>query len=92
MITNNSFNKSLSVSIEQETVSRKLLELLDDAIKHDGYGDIRVEVKILKRKQKEVIIHYGRQYRFVIDMPLKQPAQVTGHQSNDGDEGSHPLL
>lgn len=45
----------------------KLLLLLDDILKHDGFGEIRVEVNILKRKQKEVIIHCGKQYRFVVD-------------------------
>jgi hypothetical protein len=45
----------------------KLLELFDEVITHDGYGDIHVEVKILKRKQKEVILHCGKQYRFVVD-------------------------
>jgi hypothetical protein len=47
----------------------KLLELFDDIIHHDGFGDIRVEVRILKRKQKEVILHCGKQYRFVVDAP-----------------------
>ncbi|MDP2561778.1 hypothetical protein [Psychrobium sp. 1_MG-2023] len=47
----------------------KLLLLLDDIIAHDGFGEIRVEVNILKRKQKEVILHCGKQYRFVVDAP-----------------------
>ncbi|PHR83483.1 MAG: hypothetical protein COA59_11720 [Colwellia sp.] len=47
----------------------KLLTLLDEIIAHDGFGEIRVEVNILKRKQKEVIIHCGKQYRFVVDAP-----------------------
>jgi len=34
---------------------------------HDGYGEMKVEVKILKRGQKEVIVHFGKQYRFVVD-------------------------
>ncbi len=51
-----------------DPVQLKLLELLHDALSHDGFGEIRVEVKILKRQQKEVIIHYGRQYRFVVDL------------------------
>ncbi|MEM1159536.1 MAG: hypothetical protein AAGJ28_01260 [Pseudomonadota bacterium] len=38
-----------------------------DMILHDGYGEMRVEVKILKRGQKEVIVHFGKQYRFVVD-------------------------
>ncbi len=50
-------------------VKEKLLALLDDVLQHDGYGDIAVEVRILKRKQKEVILHCGKQYRFVVDVP-----------------------
>lgn len=53
----------------QQPVKSKLLELMDDVLAHDGYGDIRVEVRILKRHQKEVILHCGKQYRFVIDTP-----------------------
>jgi len=47
----------------------KLLLLLDEIIEHDGFGEIRIEVNILKRKQKEVILHCGKQYRFVVDAP-----------------------
>ncbi|MEM7058480.1 MAG: hypothetical protein AAF557_12875 [Pseudomonadota bacterium] len=39
-----------------------------DMIRHDGYGEMRVEVRILKRGQKEVIVHFGKQYRFVVDV------------------------
>jgi hypothetical protein len=48
---------------------KKMLALFDEILKHDGFGEIKVEVKILKRKQKEVIIHCGKQYRFVVDTP-----------------------
>jgi hypothetical protein len=51
-----------------------LLELVDDVLAHDGYGDIRIEVRILKRRQKEVILHCGKQYRYVIDVPGEQGA------------------
>lgn len=47
----------------------KLMALFEDILEHDGFGEIRVEVNILKRKQKEVIIHCGKQYRFVVDVP-----------------------
>ena len=46
---------------------QKLLEVFNDLVKHNGYGELKVEVKILKRGQQEVIIYYGRQSRFVID-------------------------
>jgi len=45
----------------------KLIELYGDLFVHDGYGDMRIEMKILRRGQKEVIIHCGKQYRYVMD-------------------------
>lgn len=54
---------------ELDPVKSKILSLYDDILEHDGFGEIRVEVTILKRKQKEVIIHCGKQYRFVVDTP-----------------------
>lgn len=59
--------KTTSIDNQTEPLKNKLIELLDDVLLHDGFGDIRVEVKILKRKQKEVILHCGKQYRFVVD-------------------------
>jgi hypothetical protein len=60
----------MSITTEQSHAKQKLMELFDDVLTHDGFGEIRVEMKILKRKQKEVILHCGKQYRFVIDTPL----------------------
>ncbi len=48
-------------------VKLKLIELYDDVFNHSGYGDITVEIRILKRGQKEVILRCGKQYRFVVD-------------------------
>jgi len=53
-------------------VKSKLNALLDELLSHDGFGEIRVEVRILKRRQKEVILHCGKQYRFVVDVPATQ--------------------
>ena len=47
---------------------QKMLAVFKDLIQHDGFGEFKVEVKILKRKQKEVIIYCGKQYRYVIDV------------------------
>lgn len=63
-----------SKQLQPQPVKNKLLELVDDILAHDGYGDIRVEVRILKRQQKEVILHCGKQYRYVIDVPTEQDA------------------
>ena len=55
--------------IKTDKVKNKLLELFDDVLTHDGFGEIKIEMRILKRQQKEVILHCGKQYRFVIDTP-----------------------
>lgn len=63
-------------------LKHKLLSLVDDVLSHDGYGDIRVEVKILKRHQKEVILHCGKQYRFVFTDERNQIAAKDNIFSN----------
>ena len=47
----------------------KISEIYSEIFEHDGFGEMKVEVKILKRGQKEIIIHCGKQYRFVVDYP-----------------------
>ena len=70
---------------QKEAVKRELLAIFEDAFQHDGYSDFRVEMRILKRKQKEVIIHYGKQHRFVLDYH-NQP------QTDSSDMGEKLLL
>jgi hypothetical protein len=48
-------------------VLEKLTDLYAEALAHDGFAEIRVEIRILRRGQKEVILHCGKQYRFVVD-------------------------
>ncbi len=54
----------------------KLVELYQDIYDHDGYGEIRVEVRIQRRGQKEVILHCGKQYRYVLDFDSKTTRQL----------------
>ena len=62
--------------VTNRTVVARLVALYADLLTHEGFGEIRVEVRILKRRQKEVIIHCGKQYRFVVDF-------VPGHVPED---------
>ena len=55
-----------SVSAYEEVLA-KFRDLYGEVFNHDGYGEIRVEMRILKRGQKEIIIHCGKQYRYVVD-------------------------
>ena len=56
------------MSDSNETVLAKIRELYEMLYRHEGYGDMMVEMRFLKRGQKEVIIRCGKQYRFVVDL------------------------
>jgi len=45
----------------------RIVELFEPCLRHDGHAGFRVEMRILKRRQKEIIVDCGRQYRFVLD-------------------------
>jgi hypothetical protein len=49
------------------TVLAKLTDLYREAFLHDGFAELKVEIRILRRGQKEVILHCGKQYRYVIN-------------------------
>ncbi len=61
------------MSDDNTVVLDKLCELYEMLLEHDGFGELRVELRMLKRGQKEVIIRCGKQYRYVVDFP---PARV----------------
>ena len=52
---------------ENNDVRNKLNELFNEILLHDGYGRIEVDMKILRKGQKEVILRCGKEYRFVVD-------------------------
>ncbi len=45
----------------------RLNALLDEYVMHDGWGHLEMDMRILTRHQKEVVIRAGREYRFVVD-------------------------
>ena len=51
-----------------QRVKAKLCEIYDEMIAHDGFAGFTVEIRILRRGQKEVIVDCGKQYRFVVDV------------------------
>ena len=68
-----------------EQVLSKLDEIYREAFAHDGFAEIRIELRILRRGQKEVILHYGRQYRFMVDYP----SPAAGRQGTGGEKSKH---
>ena len=63
----------MSTATNKEVLD-KFAQLYREVFSHDGHGHICVEMKILRRGQKEVIIDCGKQYRFVVDFANKVPA------------------
>lgn len=57
----------LSLDDNHAAVVEKLVDLYTDLFMHEGYGNMSVEIKFLKKGQKEVLIRCGKDYRFVVD-------------------------
>ena len=72
----------------RQDVKARLLDVYEDLLRHDGYGSFRVEMRLLRRGQKEVIVDCGKQYRFVIDF---EAPRIRGAGETPGDEGSRDL-
>jgi len=56
------------VSGTTTSAKARLLSLFEELLQHEGYGSLRVEIRILRKGQKEVILDCGKQYRFVLDV------------------------
>jgi len=55
-------------------VKRHIDALFEQLLAHDGFGQLYVEMRLLRRGQKEVILHCEKQYRYVLDfVPAKAP-------------------
>jgi hypothetical protein len=63
-----SFSGDLDMADCHENVKKRIDALYNMLVEHDGYGEMHIDFKILKKGQKEVIIHCGKQYRYVVDV------------------------
>ena len=50
-----------------DEVKKKIDLLYNQLIEHEGYGELKMDFRILKKGQKEIIIHCGKQYRYVVE-------------------------
>ena len=53
-----------------EIVKKRINALYAMLVEHDGFGEMRIDFRILKRGQKEVVIHCGKQYRYVVESSM----------------------
>ncbi|AFS78280.1 hypothetical protein Curi_c12690 [Gottschalkia acidurici 9a] len=66
-------------STNKDVVS-KISSLYSEIFEHDGFGQMTIEVKILKKGQKEILIHCGKQYRFVVDYPSSCNLKIVSNE------------
>lgn len=78
-------NRSVAMEASNATVLAKLNELYREAFAHDGFAELKVEFRILRRGQKEVILHCGKQYRYVIDYRPGNPLDWEFRREKSGD-------
>ncbi len=50
-----------------EEIKNRLSSLFDELLRHNGYGQLEVNMRLLRRGQKEVVVRCGKEYRFVVD-------------------------
>lgn len=44
----------------------KIVSCFDDAFAHDGYADVTISLRIRRKGEKEIIVAYGKEWRFVL--------------------------
>ena len=49
-----------------DVVESNLVSLLRELVGHPGYGQIKVSVRVLKPGKKEVVLSFGKDYRFIL--------------------------
>ncbi len=69
-------NKAL-VPEGHEEIFGKLSELYQELFQHNGYGTLRVEMRFLKKGQKEIFLISGKEFRFVVDYPAHDRETAT---------------
>lgn len=52
---------------EHEDVLERILSKYQEVYEHEGYGHVCIEMRFLKRTQKEIIVRCGKDYRYVVD-------------------------
>jgi hypothetical protein len=67
----NYFKVKIMSEIERANLKNYLNNLLDSILEHQGYGEIKLDIKWAKQGHKEVIITAGKQFRFIVPVEKK---------------------
>lgn len=83
-------NKHAALPGDHTKILDQLKRLYTELFWHDGYGELSLEMRFLKRGQKEIIIHCGKDYRYVVDypgeraLPSDDPPKAAARKGGDG--------
>lgn len=75
-------DKSILDAPTVKKLKARLNTLLDEYLLHDGWGHLEMDMRILARHQKEVVIRAGREYRFVVDFQNTPSAGIAASVSD----------
>lgn len=68
-MSNTLLHRPADLPEEHAPILERLFALYRELFLHDGYGAMRVEMRFLKKGQKEILVICGKEYRFVVDAP-----------------------
>ena len=67
-----------------DAVLARIEELYRMLFAHSGYGEMSIEIRFLRKHEKEVLIRCGKQYRFIV--PCKQTTKASDPCGNSRTE------
>jgi len=69
-----------------EAVLARIEDLYRMLFEHSGYGEMEIEIRFLRKHEKEVLIKCGKQYRFVVPCDCPSGEVCPCHESRGGAE------
>jgi len=64
-----------------EAVLERIETLYRMLFAHSGYGEMEIEIRFLRKHEKEVLIKCGKQYRFVVPCDCQSGEVCPCHES-----------
>ncbi len=79
----------MNLTDDHKQILEMIRQLYGDLFFHDGYGELKIEMRFLKKGQKEIIIHCGKDYRYVVDYPYADEMKGGDKQTRLEDSRMH---
>jgi hypothetical protein len=79
------------MSTTHVTVLERIGSLYKMLFEHSGYGEMSVEIRFLRKHEKEVLIKCGKQYRYIVpcNCPANEDCSCCESGNDTGRENKH---